>query len=891
MNAQKPLADDMSSEEDSDVTITSLNSDNGVISSPTLNSRSENLIKARGVACSGPVKPKKQSKYVKPPKQTKTGPSALKHICFSCQTLKWCTDYREASKSECGVKSICRFCISDKQNEVRKKEYEIVKKELLTLQQKLGDIRETMEQRLVSYRSKLEDLTISSQTHQIRIVDLENQNVELRTKLDRMHAEKAATTQPTSSSGTGKNNNNNNESNNNNNNSNQTQTDSSRDASRTSNHTQPDPPRKERETAGECFLRKFQEQAIREASTKASTPSCAWGANINTNTFTNTSRQPNVPMTTPGTRGVRGNQNTPKRNQYNSEGFRTISNRSRAPQATGPQLPLSTRNRYEAFGESSTQNNNLQSNQYELTNNLVGDLFVQGLGTHYTKLNPLNRITKSIPDAGLSTIRRTVSSMILDKRSSLIVCAGGNDLFLRKGRTGPTELFIANSAALIDTVKEKSHRGIIVGLVPRLNITSEAHSKATALNRRVEALCNAVDVRFVNPWDYFVNKRELFKRDGVHLNEIGSQKLADLINSRLYKNLEQPIKQGTTKTTNKYVSEAGNIHGYKAASSREERDVQHREPPDNTRLPNGSSACHKRNEQRRPKHSGTPVCKVDATRPGSTTKNPNDNKTNGHVFMNEAETSDSETEIQTTLGNSAGATNTNTAHRPDRPVNETSSIDTNSIPWWGSTTIAQRLARTVNAISPIDNNCISSRDNDSISSSDSDSISSSEINNIRNDPERGTGISGAEAPTTTGEIPDAENTIPLGEAPTNRNVAITTVSPNGDANPNSGGDVTDPDVDAETIISTGGAIISRNGANATDASNGDDADPNISRDVHDSDDIEDGEIYHDSLDGTTDLRDDNDSEENDRDPQPPPRGNQEPPRQGNESASEESNTT
>lgn len=69
--------------------------------------------------------------------------------------------------------------------------------------------------------------------------------------------------------------------------------------------------------------------------------------------------------------------------------------------------------------------------------------------------------------------------MTLDKRSSFIMFAGGNDFFLINCQTGRIEIFVANRSALIDNVKYESPRGIIFGLLPRLNITNEAHSKAT----------------------------------------------------------------------------------------------------------------------------------------------------------------------------------------------------------------------------------------------------------------------------------------------------------------------------------------------------------------------------------------------------------------------------
>jgi lysophospholipase L1-like esterase len=234
-----------------------------------------------------------------------------------------------------------------------------------------------------------------------------------------------------------------------------------------------------------------------------------------------------------------------------------VFNRSRDQQAARQQLHLQTRNRFGALSEPNPQtssepnpqtSNNNSNSHNELTNNLVGDSLVRGLGNRFTELNPLNRIAEEIPGANLSQVRAAVSKMTTDKRSSIIVLAGGNDLFLRKGRTGHTEPFMANTKALIKTVKAKSEKGILIGLVPRLNTGREAYSKAIALNRRVRELCDTEGVRFINPWYAFENKRALYGKDGIHLNAEGSRQLADIINARLYKDLGKPTKQGNPGT-------------------------------------------------------------------------------------------------------------------------------------------------------------------------------------------------------------------------------------------------------------------------------------------------------------------------------------------------------
>ncbi len=233
--------------------------------------------------------------------------------------------------------------------------------------------------------------------------------------------------------------------------------------------------------------------------------------------------------------------------------FQVVSNRSKGPPARTKQVTLPVRNRFEPLCEPSNAGGSSKQTcpnpppRKELTNNLIGDSIIKRLGGHFTGLNPMNRIPKSLPGAGLRQIVNAASKLTMDKDSSLIVCAGGNDLFLRKKRTGRTEPIMSDFKDLIGKVKEKSNRGIIVGLIPRLNITREAHSKAIGLNIRVATLCQKANVRFVDPWDSFKHKKELFAKDGVHLSTAGSTKLGNLLNSRLYKALGKPIKTGKPK--------------------------------------------------------------------------------------------------------------------------------------------------------------------------------------------------------------------------------------------------------------------------------------------------------------------------------------------------------
>ena len=117
-----------------------------------------------------------------------------------------------------------------------------------------------------------------------------------------------------------------------------------------------------------------------------------------------------------------------------------------------------------------------------------------------------------------------------------------------------------------------------------------------------------------------MNKRDLFTQDGVHLNESGSRKLADLINSRLYKNLEQPIKQGNSRTTtNKDIQNSKDIHKQKPISHNERDDVHQREPSGPSTSPSKNNGDLK--------ERGTHAAKADAAGP-ETSINPSDGNKN-----------------------------------------------------------------------------------------------------------------------------------------------------------------------------------------------------------------------------------------------------------------------
>lgn len=174
---------------------------------------------------------------------------------------------------------------------------------------------------------------------------------------------------------------------------------------------------------------------------------------------------------------------------------------------------------------------------------LVGDSLIRRLGKKFTGLSPTNRVAGCFPGATIAKIRNSLSSFNLEKNSSLVVVAGGNDLFLRKGPPGKTELIMADYESLIGRLREKSQRGILIGILPRRYTSREALSKAIAINARLDKMCKRHCVRFADPWDLFYNKSSLFAKDGIHLSSAGAVVFGKFLNSKLFKALARPVSR------------------------------------------------------------------------------------------------------------------------------------------------------------------------------------------------------------------------------------------------------------------------------------------------------------------------------------------------------------
>ena len=156
---------------------------------------------------------------------------------------------------------------------------------------------------------------------------------------------------------------------------------------------------------------------------------------------------------------------------------------------------------------------------------IIGDSIIAGQKEGFANMNKRRKVI-SFPKCNTSKVREEIKKLELQSKESVIIThVGSNELFMRKDRTGNSEPIVKDLKNLVDTMAEKTDRGIVVGMFPRRYVNRYAHSKAIAINERISKYCLGKKITFIDMWDKYVGKWHYYKKDGIHLNELGNNVL------------------------------------------------------------------------------------------------------------------------------------------------------------------------------------------------------------------------------------------------------------------------------------------------------------------------------------------------------------------------------
>lgn len=167
-------------------------------------------------------------------------------------------------------------------------------------------------------------------------------------------------------------------------------------------------------------------------------------------------------------------------------------------------------------------------------NLVIGDSLVGGETARYFYASaPLNRV-RSFPGARVSRAAGEVEKLTPSPRNTLILAVGGNDFYRKDGQKGAVNTLLNDFDRLLKVAKSKTGRVVVIGLVPRKFVAVSKYTGARAINNKLAKKCKDLGFRFIDPWDTFFGKDELFRGDGVHFSDAGAQAMAKLMKLRLH---------------------------------------------------------------------------------------------------------------------------------------------------------------------------------------------------------------------------------------------------------------------------------------------------------------------------------------------------------------------
>ena len=198
------------------------------------------------------------------------------------------------------------------------------------------------------------------------------------------------------------------------------------------------------------------------------------------------------------------------------DGFQPVRNGARVKSRCI--LPVTTFNRFQAIAEPEEANEA----------RIVGDSIVQGQLIEFCGRAPTKRKRFCIPGASVDDVAEAVDTVVegVPANGIVIIHAGTNDIM----RTRSEEL-LEKYRRMIRRYKEKTNNIMISGILPRIDAGTTFYGKAYSTNNRVKNLCSQEGIEFIDTWNDFYGKRELFTCDGLHLNTVGSARLGRLINN------------------------------------------------------------------------------------------------------------------------------------------------------------------------------------------------------------------------------------------------------------------------------------------------------------------------------------------------------------------------
>ena len=179
--------------------------------------------------------------------------------------------------------------------------------------------------------------------------------------------------------------------------------------------------------------------------------------------------------------------------------------------------PLEIRNRFSAIS------NDVEAKVETPDVQMVGDSMFRDQGVIFGRISGKRASVKCFPGAGVDKICDALPKE-QNALQATVISVGTNNV----GECTSAALRL-KFRALLSRLSERRSPTVLLGILPRLGVRWEWTEQAREMNRWLHTQCVSRGLTFLNMFDFFSRKPELFTRDGVHLTLRGKEILADEI--------------------------------------------------------------------------------------------------------------------------------------------------------------------------------------------------------------------------------------------------------------------------------------------------------------------------------------------------------------------------
>lgn len=199
------------------------------------------------------------------------------------------------------------------------------------------------------------------------------------------------------------------------------------------------------------------------------------------------------------------------------------------PLKTSTPPPLTLRNKFDVLADEF----NVETKQI-----LIGDSIVRGQGAFFCSKKNKKRLVISHSGAKIDKIRAEINTLDISSRQVPIIAhVGSNDVYSKDKRVR-SETIMHDYNNLIETIKTKTNKSVMVGILPRIKSTNFENSRAISINSRLEEVCKRNGIHFINMWHDFDQMH--FYPDGIHLNFKGKLQYGDILDKAINNYLSVP---------------------------------------------------------------------------------------------------------------------------------------------------------------------------------------------------------------------------------------------------------------------------------------------------------------------------------------------------------------